>query len=212
MFADDASSSIRVLIVDDHPFVRDGVAAMVEMQADMTVVGEAGSGAEAIEMFDRLTPDVTLMDLQMPGINGVEAIGAIRQNHPKATIVVLTTYSGDALAVRAMKAGAVALLLKNSLRRELVEVVRGAHAGRRYLPPEIASEIAMHAGDPALSSREVEILSLVASGEANKQIARRLAVSEDTVKAHLRNIFAKLEVTDRTQAVTVALRRGVIDI
>ncbi|MDE1146468.1 MAG: response regulator transcription factor [Azospirillaceae bacterium] len=172
----------------------------------------AGDGEAAVEAFRRLKPDVTLMDLQMPGLGGVEAIAAIRALSPTARIVVLTTYAGDAQALRALKAGASGYLLKSSLRHELLTVIRDVAQGRRHLAPEVASGIALHAAMDPLTEREVEVLTLVAQGNANKQIAFRLRISEDTVKAHLKSIFAKLDVNDRTHAVTVAARRGVIEL
>ena len=207
-----SSARIRILIVDDHPMLREGVAAVIQTQPDMEMAGEAIDGADAIEAFRRLRPDVTLMDLQMPRLDGVLAITAIRQEFPQARIIVLTTYSGDVKALRALKAGAVGYLLKSSLRKELVETVRAVHQGRRRLPPELASEIAAHLGDDPLSAREIEVLRLVATGNANKSIAVALKISEDTVKAHLKSIFGKLRVADRTHAVTVAAKRGFIDL
>jgi DNA-binding NarL/FixJ family response regulator len=207
-----SSARIRIVIVDDHPMLREGVAAVVQTQPDMEMVGEAIDGVDAIEAFRRLRPDVTLMDLQMPRLDGVLAITAIREEFPQARIIVLTTYSGDVKALRALKAGAVGYLLKSSLRKELVETVRTVHQGRRHVPPELASEIAAFVMDDPLSAREIEILRLVAIGNANKSIAMALKISEDTVKAHLKSIFGKLRVADRTHAVTVAARRGFIDL
>jgi len=201
---------IRIMTVDDHPALRDGIAAIVELQGDMVMVGEASNGAEAIPAFANLRPDVTLMDLQMPGMGGIEAIAAIRKEFRNARIIVLTTYDGDVQAAQALKAGASAYLLKSALRRELLDAIRAVHAGHRHVPPEIAQEIALHAADDPLSIREIDILRLVAKGKANKVVAWELAISEDTVKAHIKSIFAKLDVGDRTQAVTVALRRGII--
>ncbi len=203
---------IRVLVVDDHPVLRDGVAAILENQADMTMVGEARSGSEAIERFAALRPDVTLMDLQMPGMNGVEAINAIRAANPNARIIVLTTYSGDAQAVRALKAGAVGYLLKSSLRTELIDAIHDVHRGQRHVHRDVAGEIALHVADESLSEREISILRLVSIGKANKQIASELGLSEETVKGHLKSIFSKLDVADRTHAVTVAARRGIIEL
>jgi DNA-binding NarL/FixJ family response regulator len=203
---------IRVLVVDDHPVLRDGVAAIVGNQSDMEAVGEARDGAEAVERFHALRPDVTLMDLQMPGLNGVDAIAAIRAEHPEARIIVLTTYAGDAQAVRALKAGAVGYLLKSSLRTELIDAIHDVHRGQRHVHREIADEIALHVVDESLSAREVTILQLVSIGKANKQVAAELGLSEETVKGHLKNIFAKLDVADRTHAVTVAARRGIIEL
>jgi len=207
-----ADKPIRIMTVDDHPALRDGIAAIVEQQPDMALVGEAANGQEAITAFANLRPDVTLMDLQMPVMGGVEAIAAIREQAPNAHIIVLTTYDGDVQAARALKAGASAYLLKSSLRKELLETIRAVHAGRRHIPAEIAQEIALHAADEPLSAREIEILKLVAEGKANKAIAYELSISEDTVKAHMKAIFGKLEVGDRTHAVTAALRRGIIDL
>ena len=204
--------SIRILTVDDHPILRDGLAAIIGGQADMAVVGEAANGAEALEQFRNLRPDVTLMDLQMPRMNGVDAILAIRKEFVQARIIVLTTYVGDAQAMRALKAGAVGYLLKSTLRTDLLGTIRAIHAGRRHIPPEIAQEIAFHAADDALSDREIGVLTYAGQGKANKEIAWLLNISEDTVKAHMRNIFAKLDATDRTEAVTLAMRRGIIEL
>ena len=206
------SRPISVLVVDDHPMLREGVAAVLNLQDDMRLVGEAESGVAAIERFRELRPDVTLMDLQMPGMTGVQAIEIIRSEAPNAKIVVLTTYDGDVQALRALTAGAAAYLLKSSLRRELIDTIRDVHAGRKHIAPLMAEKIAVHAVDERLSDRERDILRLVADGCQNKQIARRLAISEQTVKAHLKSIFGKLDVADRTHAVTVALRRGIIEL
>ncbi|MBB3475735.1 response regulator transcription factor [Sphingomonas sp. BK345] len=203
-----SDSRIRLLIVDDHPALREGVAAMVQYETDIAFVGEAPDGEAALEAFERLRPDVTLMDLQMPGTNGIGAIRAIRERSRHARIIVLTTYDGDLQAVEALKAGAVGYLLKASLRRELLEAIRAVHSGRKHIPPEVAQQIALHAGEESLTPREIEILKLVADGHANKTIAWRLSLTEDTVKGHMKNILAKLNVHDRTQAVTTALRRG----
>ena len=203
---------IRVLVVDDHPVLRDGVAAILENQTDMTMVGEARDGIEAIERFRELRPDVTLMDLQMPGMNGVDAITAIRTEHPSARIIVLTTYAGDVQAVRALKAGAVGYLLKGSLRTELIDAIRNIHRGQRHVHRDVADEIALHVVDEALTEREIAVLRLVSIGKANKQVASELGLSEETVKGHLKSIFSKLDVADRTHAVTVAARRGIIDL
>ncbi|MEJ1095579.1 MULTISPECIES: response regulator transcription factor [unclassified Pseudoxanthomonas] len=205
-------SKIRVLVVDDHPVLRDGVAAILENQTDMTMVGEARDGSEAIERFRALRPDVTLMDLQMPGMNGVDAIAAIRSEHPGARIIVLTTYAGDVQAVRALKAGAVGYLLKSSLRTELIDAIHNVHRGQRHVHRDVADEIALHVVDESLTEREVAVLRLVSIGKANKQIGSELGLSEETVKGHLKSIFAKLDVADRTHAVTVAARRGIIEL
>lgn len=205
-------ASIRILTVDDHPVLRSGLAAIIQTQPDMVLVGEAGTGQEAIEHFRKLKPDVTLMDLQMPGMSGLEAIRVIRGEFPAARIIVLTTYSGDVQALKAIRAGAMGYLLKSALHRDLLTTIRSVHAGQRHLPPEIASEIAFHAGEEPLTAREVEILQLVADGKANKEIAVRLTLSEETVKGYMKSIFAKLGVNDRTQAVTHSIRRGIIQI
>lgn len=205
-----AERRISVLVVDDHPVLREGVAAVLHVQDDMILVGEAEDGAVAVELYRELKPDVVLMDLEMPRMGGVEAIEAIRRESPEARIVVLTTYKGDVQALRAIRAGAAAYLLKSSLRTELVDTIREVHAGRRRMSPAIADTIAVHAADEQLSGREIEILHLVSEGCANKEIAWRLSISEQTVKAHLKSIFGKLDVADRTRAVTVAARRGII--
>lgn len=205
-----AAQPIRVLIADDHPLVRDGIAALIERQADMVVVGEAANGEEAVEQFRQLRPDVTLMDVQMPGQGGLDAIEAIRARFADAIILVLTTYPGDAQAVRAMRSGASGYLLKNAVRKELIDAIRAVHAGRRAVSADIAHAIAVHALDDPLSPRELAILQLVAEGQANRQIAAHLGVSTDTIKANLKALFVKLGVDDRTHAVTVAARRGFI--
>jgi len=202
---------IRVLIVDDHPMVRDGIAALLSRQADMELVGEASNGVEAIERFRELSPDLTLMDVQMPNMGGVEAIAEIRRLSPDARILVLTTYPGDANAARAIRAGAAGYLLKNGIRVELIDAIRSVHAGRRAISADIAHEIATHALDEVLTDREIQILRLVAGGYANKEIAWRLNLSNDTIKAQLKTIFGTLGVHDRTHAVIVAARRGYID-
>jgi len=208
----DARSPIRILTVDDHPLLREGIAAVLANETDMVVVAEAGDGREAVEQFRAHRPDVTLMDLQMPDMNGTDAILAIRKDYPEARIIVLTTYSGDAQAVRALKAGASGYLLKNMVRKELVETIRIVHDGKKRVPPEIAVEMAEHHTDDALTEREIEVLREVAAGNANKVVALRLAVSEETIKAHMRSILSKLGANDRTHAVTIALKRGIIEI
>ena len=205
-----ARASIRILTVDDHPMLREGIAAVVEGQPDMQIVGEASNGVEAVKRFDELKPDVTLMDIQMPELNGIDALKAIRAKHPAARVIVLTTYAGDAQALAALKSGAAGYLLKNTLRRELLDTIRSVHAGRRHVTAEVANEVALHAAEERLSDREIDVLTAVASGKSNKQVARELSVSEDTVKGHLKIIFTKLGVADRTQAVMVAMRRGII--
>lgn len=209
--AERAALPIRVLVVDDHAVVREGITALLARQPDMVAVGEAADGAEAIARFHELAPDVTLMDIQMNTMGGIEAIARIRQLSPGARILVLTTYPGDAQVVRAIRAGAAGYLLKNCIRKELLEAIRSVHAGRRALSPDIAHDLAMHALDEPLSDRELTILRLVAHGHPNKQIASQLGLSADTVKAHLKSIFSKLGVSDRTEAVTVAARRGFIE-
>ena len=204
--------AIRVLVVDDHPMLREGIVAVIERQHDMRIVGEARDGIEALEKYRELAPDITLMDIQMPGMNGIDAIEAIRAQDEHAALVVLTTYPGDTQALRALKAGASGYLLKSCIRKDLLDTIRSVHAGRRAISPDIAQEIALHALDERLSERETDILRLVADGHPNKQIAWRLSLSTDTVKAHLKNIFAKLDVADRTHAVIVAARRGFIEI
>lgn len=204
------SGAVSILIVDDHPLLREGVAAVLEAEPDIRVVGEAADGLDAIAQFERLRPDLVLMDLQMPGVDGVEAISAIRAIAPDARIIVLTTYAGDVRALSALRAGASGYLLKSSLRRELIDTIRAVLGGQRYLHPEVAHDIAVNAIAEPLSDREIDVLRRVAQGAANKEIARALSLSEDTVKGHMRSIFSKLDVTDRTQAVTVAHRRGII--
>jgi DNA-binding NarL/FixJ family response regulator len=203
--------TIRILVVDDHPVLREGLAAMIESQADMTLIAEAATGRDAIELFKLHRPDVTIMDLRLPDMNGIEAIVAIRQSSPQARVVVLTTYLGDVQAGRALMAGAQAFLLKATLRTDLLDTIRAVHKGQRRVPAEVASEMAEYAADDSLTPREVEVLEQVASGNSNKQVAERLSISEDTVKAHMRNVLGKLGANDRTHAVTIALRRGFLD-
>jgi DNA-binding NarL/FixJ family response regulator len=203
---------IRVLSVDDHALLRDGIAALIASQSDMELVAEAANGREAIELFRKYNPDVTLMDLQMPEMSGIDAMSGIRSEFPEARIIVLTTYAGDVQVFRALKAGARAFLLKGLLRKELLDTIRAVHAGQRRLPPEIAAEIAEHATDDALTPRELDVLRLIAGGNANKEIAAQLSLTEETVKGHVKNILAKLGANDRTHAVTIGLKRGIIEI
>ena len=203
---------IRVLSVDDHPLLRDGVAALIGNQTDMVLIAEASNGHEALEQFRRHRPDVTLMDLQMPDMSGIDAMSAIRGEFPDARIIVLTTHAGDVLVARALKAGAHAYLLKGLLRKELLETIRAVHAGQKRVSPEIAAEIVEHATDDALTPREIDVLRLIARGNANKIIAAELSLTEETVKSHIRNIFAKLGANDRTHAVAIGLKRGIIEL
>jgi DNA-binding NarL/FixJ family response regulator len=203
---------IRILLADDHPLLRDGVSGLVADQPDMRLVAEASNGREAIDQFRKYRPDITLLDLQMPEISGVDAILAIRSGYPDARIIVLTTYTGDAQVLRALKAGAQAYLLKSALRRELLETIRAVHAGHRRIPPEVATRLAEHATDEQLTSRELEVLRLIAAGNANKWVASELSIAEETVKGHVKNILSKLGANDRTHAVTIAIRRGIIEI
>jgi DNA-binding NarL/FixJ family response regulator len=202
---------IKVLVVDDHPILREGLAAMIASQPDMQVVAEADRGTSGVEQFAIHRPDITIMDLRLPDISGVEAIQRIRSQHPGARIIVLTTYLGDVQAGRALKAGAYAFLLKASLRTELLDTIRAVHKGQKRLPLEVASEMAEYAADDSLTAREIEVLEQVAGGSSNKIAADRLEISEDTVKAHMRSILSKLGANDRAHAVTIALRRGFLD-
>ena len=203
---------IRILSVDDHFLLRTGVAALLSAQSDLALVAEASNGREAIEQYRKHRPDVTLMDLQMPEMNGIEAMIAIREEFPEARIIVLTTYAGDVQVLRALKAGARAYLLKSLVRKDLVETIRLVHAGKKRMLPEVATDLAEHATDDALSSREIEVLSLIAGGNANKEIAAQLSITEETVKGHIKNIFTKLGANDRTHAVTIGLKRGIIEL
>ena len=202
---------IRVLSVDDHILLREGVAALLAGQSDMKLIAEASNGREAIDQFRRHRPDVTLMDLQMPEMNGLDAMIAIRGEFPDARIVVLTTYAGDMQVLRALKAGARGYLLKNSLHKELLETIRAVHAGKKALSAEASFQIAEHATDDALSPAEIRVLRLIAEGNANKEIAAQLSVSEETVKGQVRNILSKLGANDRTHAAMIGVRRGIIE-
>jgi DNA-binding NarL/FixJ family response regulator len=207
-----AAGAIRILTVDDHPMLREGIAAVLASEEDMFLVAEASNGREAIEQFRTHRPDITLMDVQMPEVNGIDAIVKIREEFPDARIIVLTTYTGDAQAARAFKAGAYGYLLKSMVRKELVDTIRLVHAGKKKIPAEIAVEMAQHHSDDALTAREIEVLHEVAAGNANKMVAQLLNISEETVKAHMRSILSKLGANDRTHAVTIALKRGIIEI
>ncbi|MGB0108724.1 MAG: response regulator transcription factor [Terriglobales bacterium] len=203
---------IRILTVDDHPMLREGIAALVASQPDMKLVAEASTGREALKQFRKHRPDLTLMDLQMPDMDGIEAMVAICSEFPDARIIVLTTYKGDIQVLRALKAGARAYLLKGLLRKELLETIRAVHAGQKRISPDVAVELADHALDDALTSREIDVLRLIAGGHANKLVADQLSITEDTVKGHVKNILSKLGASDRTHAVTIALKRGIIEL
>jgi DNA-binding NarL/FixJ family response regulator len=202
----------RILTVDDHPLLRKGIAALVNGETDLKLVAEASNGNEAIEAFRSHRPDVTLMDLQMPEMDGIDAIDRIRGEFPEARIIVLTTYSGDSQVLRALKAGARGYILKGHVHKELLEAIRAVHAGKKRIPQEIAAELADHAGDDALSEREIEVLRLIGAGNSNKLIADQLSISEATVKSHVTNILSKLGANDRTHSVTIALKRGIIEL
>jgi two-component system, NarL family, response regulator len=203
---------IRVMAVDDHPLLRDGISALIGNQTDMELVAEASTGREAIDLFRKHRPDITLMDLQMPEMSGIDAISAIRGEFSDARIIMLTTHAGDVQVSRALKAGARAYLLKGLLRKELLETIRAVYAGHKRVSSEIAAEIAEHATDDALTPREVDVLRLVAKGNANKAVGARLSLTEETVKSHIRSILAKLGANDRTHAVAIALKRGIIEL
>jgi Response regulator containing a CheY-like receiver domain and an HTH DNA-binding domain len=208
----DGSAQIRILAVDDHALIREGIAVLVATQPDMTLVAEASNGREAIQQFRTHRPDVTLMDLQMPEMNGFDAIVAIRGEFPDAKIVVLTTYKGDVQILRSLKAGAQGYLLKNTFHKELVETIRAVHAGRKALSPEASYEIAEHATDDALTPAEISVLRLIAAGNANKQIADQLKITEETVKSRVKSILSKLGANDRTHAAMIGMKRGIIEL
>jgi len=201
---------IRILTVDDHPLLRAGIAGLIADELDMRLVAEAENGRDAIEQFDRHRPDVTLMDLQMPEMDGLDALETIRQRHPDARIVVLTTYPGDAQVLRAIKAGACGYLLKSTLRKELLSTIRSVHAGKRALSPEVTYDVVEHVGNEPLSPTEVRALRLIADGNSNKDVAAQLGISEEAVKGQVRNILSKLGARDRTHAAVLAMKRGII--
>ena len=205
-------SPIRILTVDDHPLIRVGVATLVAPESDMKVVGEASNGREGIAKFRECLPDVTLMDLQMPDMNGIDVMIAIRHEFPEARFIVLTTYTGDVQALRAIKAGAQAYVTKNLVHKELLQTIRAVHAGRKTMSPEMAAQVAAYAGDEALTPREIDVLRMIAAGSANKEIAAQLSISEETVKSRVKNILLKLGANDRTHAVTIGLKRGIIEL
>lgn len=204
------AGKIRVFCVDDHPVVRDGIAAIINLQPDMMLAGAAGNGGEALKQFVELHPDVALIDLQLPDMNGFDLIKKIKDKSPNARIVVLSSHEGDVDIQRALEAGAQGYVVKGLVREELLETIRSVHAGKRRLPASVAQNLAEHLADEPISGRELEVLSLMASGKRNKEIAGDLSIAEDTVKMHVRNILSKLQVNDRTEAVTIALRRGII--
>jgi len=204
------AGKIRVLCVDDHPIVRDGIAAIIGLQPDMMLAGAAATGGEALERFLELRPDVTLVDLRLPDMSGFDLIKKIKDKSPNARIIVLSSHEGDVDIQRALEAGAQGYVVKGIVRGELFEIIRSVHAGKRRLPAAVAQKLAEHMADEAISPRELEVLSLMATGKRNKEIAGELSIAEDTVKMHVRNIFSKLQVNDRTEAVTIALRRGII--
>jgi DNA-binding NarL/FixJ family response regulator len=203
---------IRILTVDDHPVLRGGIAALVAGQADMKVIAECSNGREAIRQFRTHRPEITLMDLQMPEMNGLDAIVAIRDEFPDARIIVLTTYGGDVQALRALQAGARAYLLKNAVHKELLDTIRSVHAGKKAMSPEVTSELAEHVTDDALTPGEIEVLRLIAAGNANKRIAGDLSITEETVKGRVKNILSKLGASDRTQAAMIGIKRGIIEV
>ena len=208
----DGSARIRVLAVDDHVLIREGIAVLLGDEPDMTLVAEASNGREAIQQFRTHRPDVTIMDLQMPEMNGLDAITAIRGEFRDAKIIVLTTYKGDVQILRALKAGAQGYLLKNTIHKELVDTIRAVHAGKKALSPEASYEIAEHATDDALTPAEISVLRLIAAGNANKQIADQLSITEETVKGRVKNILSKLGANDRTHAAMIGLKRGIIEL
>ena len=203
---------IRILVVDDHAILREGLRALIDIEPDMSLVAQASNGQEALAQFRSHRPEVTLMDIQMPILDGIEAITAIRSEFPNARIIVLTTFAGDVLAQRALKAGASAYVLKGLMRKDLPETIRAVHRGMKYIQSEVAVQIADHIGEASLSPREIEVILLVAAGNSNKRIGAKLSINEDTVKGHMTNIMLKLGASDRTHAVTLAVRRGIIQL
>jgi len=207
-----APNLIRILAVDDHPLLRKGIAALVNGEPDLKLVAEASNGGEALDAFRSHRPDVTLMDLQMPEVDGIDAIDRIRKEFPEARIIVLTTYSGDTQVLRALKAGARGYILKGHVHKELLDAIRAVHAGQKRIPPDIAAELAEHTMDDTLTEREIDVLKLVAAGNANKQIADQLSIGEATVKSHVSSLLSKLGANDRSHAVTIGLKRGIIEL
>jgi DNA-binding NarL/FixJ family response regulator len=205
-----AGGKIRVFCVDDHPIVRDGIAAIINLQPDMSLVAAAATAGEALKRFSELRPDVALVDLRLPDMSGFDLIKKLRDMHPNARIIVLSSHEGDVDIQRALEAGAQGYVVKGIVREELLETIRSVHAGKRRLPALVAQKLAEHMGEDPISTRELDVLALMAAGKRNKEIASQLAIAEDTVKMHVRNILSKLQVNDRTEAVTVALRRGII--
>ena len=203
---------IRILTADDHALLRQGIASLIGLESDMELVAQASTGREAVEKFKAHRPDITLMDLQMPDMSGIEAMIAIRGEFPNARVIVLTTYGGDVQVLRALKAGARAYVLKGDVHKELLETIRAVQAGQKRLPPEVAAAVAEHAGEDEVSARELDVLRLIAAGNANKEIAAKLSIAEETVKSHVTSILSKLAANDRTHAVTIALKRGIIEI
>ena len=204
------NAPIRILAADDHPLLRDGIAALIGTERDMQLVAEAATGRETVERFRAVRPDVTLLDIQMPEMSGIDALIAIRSEFPTAKVIILTTYGGDVLAQRALKAGAYAYVLKGFVRKDLLDTIRAVHLGQKRIHPQVAAELAAHLGEDPLSEREIEVLRLVAVGNSNREIGERLSITEQTTKAHMKRIIAKLRANDRTHAVTLALDRGVL--
>jgi DNA-binding NarL/FixJ family response regulator len=209
---DSTHNLIRILTVDDHPLLRKGIAALVNAEPDMKLIAEASNGEEAIDAFRSHHPDITLMDIQMPTVDGLEAISRIREEFPNARIIVLTTYTGDVQVLRALRAGARGYILKGHVHKELLETIRAVHAGQKRIPADIAAELADHATDDALTEREIDVLKLIGTGNGNKQIADHLSIGEATVKSHVTNILSKLGANDRAHAVTIGLKRGIIEL